>query len=236
MSISPETVRLYVYGTREISTGAINLTDTKTLFVDPDGDDNGGRGIEYSDGNGNFVTFNPTLFGESDEYEFARHFSIDFGDTFGFVILGTTTSAEDVPSVGTTTYLGDTLVLDDPLVGGRSAFRGIASLDADFDNGLVDAMLGTGRPDTLTDIQVEDMIISGNSFAGGNITLLENGMDVTDTYIGGSLGSDAAGLFFGPIEQTNILSNFDGPGEIGGMAVINGNTRLIEAYFLADIQ
>jgi len=233
--VSPEISRVYVYGTRDAATGRVVLTETLFLFEDADGDDDGSANIRYETADGNAeYRFLTASFGQAANYDYARHFIVSNDEIDAAVMLGVTTAASDMPQAGTTTFSGDSFVTTS-FAGGSLLRRDTATLDVDFANGLVDAMLGSGLDSGFSDISVEDMVISGNGFAGGTVTLLDSGMDVTEIYTGGSRGTDAAGLFFGPISATSVLSNFDGPAEAGGVISVGGNTHSVEAFFLTEL-
>jgi len=204
---------------------------------DPDGV---GSGTTLSDGAGNALT----LTGLADTYDFLRVYDgtvIDGATTYtvDVVVAGTPTQTADMPTSNTATYTGAAEALV-AISGGQSASleNGRAVLSVDFGNGLVDVELdsftardvASGNLVTapLTDIFIDNMVISGNTFSGGTLRTQLSGAAVDVLGSGATLS--AAGTFFGIDES----GTFDKPDETGGVFYTSGATGEIDGSFVGD--
>ena len=232
--VSPTLTRVYVYGTRDTATGELVITDTNTILRDPDGAQVAGNDLSYLDPD-NMARFNFSegLYPESAGLEYSRIFRwLVENEASDVVVFGVSAEPDMMPDSGIAIYTG-TGRGEGSEPTSSSTFSGSATLAANFTTGLVDVDIQTGRMD-FTNVVADQMQISGNSFAGGTVLLLDGANDVTTAQTGGVLGTDAAGLFFGPLE-TSGASGLDSPGEAGGFIAVGGQTTAVTAFYTVEL-
>lgn len=235
-TVSPNATRLYFQGTRDAATDAVTITDTQVLLRDTDGDSGAGDRITYrnTDPNAQDVVLDTRAeFTAATSYDFARQFRLEVGGVIkGAGIIGVSTGADNIPSSGTVTYIGNALTREQQ---GPVAFlrQGTATVDVSFNTGLVN-VVAEADGNTFDNITATGMQIDGNHFSGGTVTINKDGMDITDSVTGGTTGTDAAGFFFGPGAAGEIGNGGFAPAEVGGVITAGGATRTIESYFIAD--
>lgn len=201
------------------------------LIVDTDGSS---RGV-WSDGTTTVAASGAPAF--SGVYDYVLPVEVTSGGLTNTYLIGVATRHQDLPSSGSATFTGQSIV-NGILTGGgtgSSSFEasGDLSLTADFAAGVVDVVMenlaGTGAP-------IDEIAIGGLSIVNGggdaifaadsqSTIQFESGGTVV-TPIGDPTSFDATGAFFGGDES--------GPLEAGGAFQVDGTGGGIFGIFVAD--
>ena len=113
--------------------------------------------------------------------------------------------------------------------------KGQSTVTANFADGTVDAIMTGFTPMTAEEstgsnpidtISAKGMNITGNSFAGGTVTLEKSGAVVTP--LGNNTTVESQGSFFGYDKAKSI------PDEVAGMTTVGSENGLIFGAFIAD--
>lgn len=217
-------------GTLTHNTRALTaLTDGgANSLTDPDGDDSG----TWTDGT---ITFQPDG-AQSGTYDFTALYRLAAPTDGGSVVIGVTLDSADIPTVNTTTggvvYTGEALIdgSTDPGGAGTSlSGSGNSRVTVNFETDTVDVVIDTISGVPYDSIEITGMTFSGDrtAFEGGTLAIIDGGIDVSGTLLGGSVASSAAGDFYG-------IDGNDNPDEVGGVFIGEGGTGEIYGGFLAD--
>jgi len=229
-----------ITGSRDADTDAVEITDSDgTTIADTDGNGSVLPDITYqTTGGTKTATTDGAGFAASENYQFARFFSWNDGQADeGGAIIGVASPADAIKTTGSATFAGDAVIRAET---GGSPQAGTADAEvlANFGDGTVDVFLtssslvvnGIGGIEEFEEIHATGLEIDGNGFSGNqtDIEMLDiNGNDVTEGATGGIQSREAAGLFFGSVDEGT-------PAEAGGTINIAGDTVSYNAYFIAD--
>lgn len=223
---------LTLSGSKNRNTRATTVSDGTYILVDGDGFD---QSHKITDGEASLsLSANAPNFTSS--RSFAQTYFIN-GITFDSVgVIGVVTGAGGMPTAGTATYRGQSELLAFSTEAGIS-MKGQSTIVANFGdagrvnvtlNGFIATDLVTGARTTspVDVVNVNDMVISGNSFSGGTITTIQGNAVVSLT--GANTTAAASGAFFG------LNSTLTGPDEIGGVILVQGDDGALLGNFVAD--
>lgn len=210
------------------STGGLSdFTDGVSTLNDDT--DSGSRGT-WQEGS---LTLTPNG-AQSGSYGYTALYS--FTTTFGThpVVVGVTMDAADIPASGSASYTGEAHMT------GSTTFGTSGSLTGSGES-LVQVTFGSGGTVNLTidgvtglpydSITINGMVVAGNGFSGGTLTLFDGAADVTDDLLGTMRTNEAAaGDFFGAADGAG------NPDEVGGgfFSVGDDGTGSIYGVFIAD--
>ena len=243
-AVGASTSRIFFFGTRDAATDAVTATDTNRVLEDTDGDDLATTSIRYSsadfdpdpdNSDTQQLLHSPGRMSTAGTYDYALLFEWDREVIIGpggrptvtregEGIFGVSTAPSDMPDMGTATYTGDHVVISRS-VGAPTGFdRGVATVDVDFLAGTVSATATTtaGGGDRIESL---GMTITENGFFGGTQAIMSGSTDITERATGGTLGTDAGGIFYGPAGPN--------PAEVGGFIDIGGTTTSYSVFYLA---
>ncbi len=221
---------------------AVTLTDGTTSLTDNNGPDAGG---EFVDGEKVLIlgrtdnTFEAVI---AEGFDFVTVFDLEddtVGSESGTVgVIGIGTNLADMPTQGSVTYLGRTNVVMSNINGGSNfavLSDGDSVVEVDFLNSMVDVEIINNGPFTTSGdlmgqpmdiLLVEGMVIDGNAFSGGEITMFLNGEVINP--VGLNADEAANGHFFGFDDANQI------PDEVGGTIISADGTSAVVATFVAD--
>lgn len=147
--------------------------------------------------------------------------------TQGFA--GIMTDAAHVPVSGSATYTGDAagqLISDDPFSFGDWISTIIVDFGAGSANVTLESGLGASATDPIDTVQITGMTVAGNTFTGGELATLFEGVTVTP--IGAITYTDSLGMFFG-WDNANLI-----PDEVGGVSLVVGDGGRMLFLFVGD--
>ncbi|MCV6593697.1 MAG: hypothetical protein OIF48_12135 [Silicimonas sp.] len=135
---------------------------------------------------------------------------------------------------GSATYRGEAAIITDNALGTVRHRSGDTRVTADFAGGTVGVTMegitvpANGVSATVDRVEITGATISGATFSGGTVTATLGGSDALATITGGGVGTNTTeGVFFGA----------DGagtqPAEVGGVALVEGNTGSLSATYVA---
>lgn len=222
----------YVYGTRDLTTDALILTDTKFVLLDSDGRTAPGAttfyyGADPASGGKYIGVLVPPNFDQAG-YDSVRIGEAKLADDVKFnLVFGVSTAPGDVPgpAAGTVNYSGHSLILLSGLAAGATVvIGGSGSATADFASGLVDLEAEQSSVAGFSRVEASDLVIDGNTFMGGNVIVRDSGgNDITTTYLGTIGANEAAGMFYGP-----------GADELGAYMLLEGSDKSINVFMVGD--
>lgn len=214
-------------GTLVHNTGALNYDDGLYALNAPTGliggtatDDTGGSLVDLS-----------SEYAGTYEYVMPVEFNYTYSGvkytTIGFT--GVTTDAAHVPVGGSFTYTGDAagqLTSTSPF----SFVDWVSTIYVDFGagNAVVTLEPAIGAPvlGPFDEIQITGMTVLNNTFTGGELATLLDGVQVNP--IGTITSTDSLGVFFG-WDSDNAI-----PDEVGGVSIVTGETGDLLFLFVGD--
>ena len=221
-----------VAGSRNGQTGGLTINDGQFNFVDGNGPD--GAGI-FRSGTARLTNRVGNTRSFDFVFPYVQIYNFNGQEFSSFGVAGIATNPANVPATGTATFRGDSTGLMIANLGATSvSFEGNSTVTADFGAGIVDVQMSgfsiqsTNAQPAIAPadtIRIDNMVISGNTFAGGNVTTSLRGQSVNLT--GANTNSTSQGHFFGQ----------DGagrPDEVGGNTIAIGRSGAISATFIAD--
>lgn len=214
-------------GTLDREEDAINIAG---LIVD----DDGRTGDTWTDGTTTVAPSSISAF--NGVYDFVLPVEVTDASGATTYLIGVASRFEDIPS-GNATYSGQSQVSGILGGGGSGASSfdasGNMTLTADFQNSLVDVVMGSlsGSGVPIDTVRLDNLAISNT---GGDAAFADSGSSTFSLTNGGSAVSlvgtgaslDAAGSFFG--------GDDDGPLEAGGTFVIEGDDGVVFGVFIAE--
>ncbi len=216
-------------GTVRTITGTLNHQERAlSLFVDGNPvltvtEDGAGGG--WSDGT---TSIQPSV-RQTGSYEYVALFTVSSlsSPVDGDVVFGVVTDIGDMPVSGSATYSGEAFITGATLAGAGS-LAGSSTVNVTFGGDVDVTLTGFGSSD-FDEIRLTDMTLSGTSFSGGTLAILQGSDDVTDALLGTGVSGAAAGDFFGLDEASGQ------PDEVGGVLDYRGaNDEILTGGFLGN--
>ncbi len=234
------TVTLVTSGTSE--TLEFSISDAFSTLTDVDGPNSWG---ELTDGEVTLVlgrTNNPFEMNIAEDNEYVFIFQLEddaitsLSNSVG--VFGFGTQLADVPTQGFARYLGNaSIVMENVNDGSNSVVLPDAQstvvarsaesvVDVEINHSGISAISGDLMAPPIDALVVQGMLIDGNGFSGGELTMFLDG-EVVDTVGPGAIES-ANGHFFGFDDDNQI------PDEVGGVIISADGTSSVVVMFVAD--